>query len=260
MRCLGARDETAGSGSHRERKMAAKAQVITRMAVDPLLSDDLPTLLRAFPNHVLRDLVGVLKQRTSLSPFPAPRAYKAHALPDDGEFSLHADSIAREVLWWGTNDLHRQFGEDRLWPEVVARTAKHVDVAENERTNDLPAWKLENAVLRKALDKWERLTPEQREKALRKAGTDAAAVRGVAIAAVGGLARLGTQELLALLAARGAAFAVPVIAPFATAVGVTWAAYDLAGPGYRALLPATLIIAFARRRLRDERAATAFRD
>jgi hypothetical protein len=114
------------------------------MTVDPLLSNDLLTLLRAFPNRALRDLVGVMKGQTSLSPFPAPRAYEAHALPDDGDFLPHTDSIAREVLWWGSNDLHRQFGEDRLWREVVARTARHIDVAEEERTSDLPAWKMED--------------------------------------------------------------------------------------------------------------------
>lgn len=229
------------------------------MNADPLLSNDLPTLLRVFPNRALRDLVGVMKRQSSLSPFPAPRAYEAHALADDGDFLPHTDSIAREVLWWGSNDLHRQFGEDRLWREVVARTARHIDVAEEERTSDLPAWKLEDAVFRKALDKWESLTPEQREEALRRAGLDAGAVKGVVVAGVGGLAHLGAQELLALLVSRGAAL-IPVIAPFAMAVGVLWAAYDLAGPGYRTLLPAILIIAVTRQRLRDERADTAFRD
>jgi uncharacterized protein YaaW (UPF0174 family) len=80
------------------------------------------------------------------------------------------------------------------------------------------------------------------------------------VAAAGGMAGLGARQLLAFLAARGAGAAVPFVGPVLTAVGAAWAAYDLAGPGYRVLRPATLLIAFHRRRLRDERASLAFRD
>jgi uncharacterized protein YaaW (UPF0174 family) len=66
--------------------------------------------------------------------------------------------------------------------------------------------------------------------------------------------------LRALLATRGAAAAVPVVGPVLATLGTAWAAYDLAGPGYRVLRPATLMIAYHRRRLREDSVAEAFRD
>ncbi|MGE0714892.1 MAG: hypothetical protein AB7P02_05575 [Alphaproteobacteria bacterium] len=57
------------------------------MTQDALLSDDLATLLGHFPNDALRDLVGILKQHGSWSPFAASRAYAAHAVADDGDFA-----------------------------------------------------------------------------------------------------------------------------------------------------------------------------
>jgi hypothetical protein len=106
---------------------------IAGMNSDPLLSNDLAALLRSFPNDALRDLVAVLKQHTSLSPFPTRRAYAAHALPVGGDFTAHATAIAEEVLWWGSHDVHRQFADAPGWIEVVTGTAKHLDVPEKER-------------------------------------------------------------------------------------------------------------------------------
>lgn len=230
------------------------------MNLDPLLSNDLTELLSSFPNDGLRDLVAVLKQHTSLSPFPTRRAYAAHALPVGGDFTAHATAIAEEVLWWGSHDVHRQFGDAPKWIDVVTNTSKHLDVPEKERGPAFPAWKIEDAVFRKAMDAWERLEPAKREAAMKKAGVDAGAAKGGVVAAAGGMAGLGARQLLAFLAARGAGAAVPFVGPVLTAVGAAWAAYDLAGPGYRVLRPATLVIAFHRRRLRDERASSAFRD
>jgi hypothetical protein len=110
------------------------------------------------------------------------------------------------------------------------------------------------------MNAWEDLTPNEREAAMKKAGIDLGAIKGGMIAAVGGMAGLGARQLLSFLAARGAGAAIPFVGPVLTVVGAGWAAYDLAGPGYRVLRPATLVIAFHRRRLRDERAASAFRD
>ncbi len=230
------------------------------MTTDPLLSDNLTTLLRAFPSDALRDLVAVMKQYTSLSPFPARRAYAAHELPSDGDFRAHAEAIADEVIWWGSHDLLRAFAESPRWVDVLVTTAEHLDVLAQERKPGLAAWKIEDAIFRKGLDAWERLTPAEREAAMKKAGVDASAARGGMAAAAGGMAGMGARQLLTFLAARGAGAAVPFIGPVLTAVGAVWAAYDLAGPGYRVLRPATLVIAFHRRRLRDERAASAFRD
>jgi hypothetical protein len=230
------------------------------MNSDPLLSNDLAALLPTFPNDALRDLVAVLKQHKSLTPFPARRAYAAHALPVGGDLTAHATAIAEEVLWWGSHDVHRQFADAPGWIEVVTATAKHLDVPEKERGPAFPAWKIEDAVFHKAMDAWERLGPAEREAAMKKAGVDAGAAKGGMAAAAGGMAGLGARQLLAFLAARGAGAAVPFVGPVLTAVGAAWAAYDLAGPGYRLLRPATLLIAFHRRRLRDERASSAFRD
>ena len=60
------------------------------MNTDPLLSDDLPDLLRVFPNDALCGIVGIVKRHNSWSPFPAPRAYEAHVLPDNTDFAPHA--------------------------------------------------------------------------------------------------------------------------------------------------------------------------
>jgi hypothetical protein len=230
------------------------------MTRDPLLSDDLAVLLGSFPNEALRDLVGILKQHASYTPFPARRAYAAHALPPDGDFRAHAAAIAAEVLWWGSHDIHKRFAGPPGWVHVLIGTAKQLGVPEQDRRPGLPAWKIEGAILRKVMDEWERLPPEEREAAMKQAGVDAHAAWGGMVAAAGGLAGLGARQLLAFLAARGAGAAVPFVGPVLTAVGAAWAAYDLAGPGYRVLCPATLVIAYHRRRLRDERAAAAFQD
>jgi hypothetical protein len=230
------------------------------MTPDPLLGNDLTALLRSFPNDALHDLVAILKDHKSLSPFSNRRAYAAHALPIDGDFTAHSTAIAEEVLWWGSHDMRRQFANAPGWIDVLKGTAKHLEVPEKERSSALPAWKIEDAVFRKALAAWEELTPAQREAAVKKAGIDVSAAKGGMVAAVGGMAHLGARQLLAFLATRGAGAAVPFVGPVLTIVGGVWAAYDLAGPGYRVLRPATLIIAYHRRRLRDARAASAFRD
>lgn len=230
------------------------------MTRDPLLSDDLAALFRSFPNDALRDLVAVLKQYTSFSPFPANRAYDAHTLPADGNFIAHADAIAAEVLWWGSHDVHRQVGDSPGWISVLLGTAKHLGVPESERRPAFPSWKIEDAIFRKALNAWEQLTAEQREAAMKEAGLDLGAAKGAAVAAAGGMAGLGARQLIAFLAARGAGAAVPFVGPVLAVLGTAWAAYDLAGPGYRVLRPATLVIAYHRRRLREERLASAFRD
>jgi hypothetical protein len=230
------------------------------MTTDPLLTDDLATLLGQFPNEALADIVDILKQHSSWSPLPAQRAYDAHKLPRSGNFRVHSGEIAREVLWWGSHDLHRQWGDVPTWKALLVGTAEHLKVAESDRDSNLPAWKIENAIFRTALDAWERLTPEEREATMKKAGMDRGALKGAMVAAAGGVASLGARQLVAFLAARGAGAAVPFIGPILGAVGAAWAAYDLAGPSYRVLRPATLVIAFHRRQLRDARAASAFRD
>jgi uncharacterized protein YaaW (UPF0174 family) len=232
------------------------------MIIDPLLSDDLPALLRAFPSDALRGLVEIVKKHSSWSPFPAPRAYEAHVLSNNVDFAPHANAIAREILWWGSNELHRQIGEDRGWQKVVSMTAAQIGVPKEQRMENLTAWQIEGAVLQKTLEDWEKISPEQRGKALQKTGLDLSAVKGGILATAGGVAGLGGQQLLSFLAARGASFtlAATVFAPVATVLGVAWATYELAGPGYRVLRPAVLSIALTRQRLRDERITAAFGD
>jgi uncharacterized protein YaaW (UPF0174 family) len=228
------------------------------MSTDPLLSDHLSDLLHAFPRDALCSLVAILKQRWSLSPIPGPRAYEAHGLPDDADFIPHATAIANEILWWGSNDFHRLLGEERSWREVVVRTAANMKVSTDQRKDSLPVWKVEGAILQKALDDWECMKPEQRKEALRKARWDLGALKGGAMAVVG----LSSRQLLAFLATRGAGYALAgtFFAPLAAALGIGWTAYDVAGPSYRVLRPTVLTIAYTRRRLRDERAAAAFKD
>lgn len=169
------------------------------MTGDPLLSDDIVTLLRCFPNNALRDLVAILKKYTSLSPFPACRAYAAHRLPDDGDFTVHSKEIATELLWWGSHDVRRQFADSPKWKEVLIGTAKHlgiakhIDDAEQKHQRKPRAWEIEEAIFRKALDDWENLTPEQREAAMKKAGVDMGTAKGAMVVATGGLAQLGAR-------------------------------------------------------------------
>ena len=183
--------------------MASREVSAPGMSSDELLSDDLHTLLAAFPSVALSSLVGIVKQHHSWSPFPAPRAYHAHSLSGEADFIPHARAIAQEILWWGSNDLHRQLGEERGWREIVQRTAREVGVAREYLSDHLPAWRMEGAIVQKTMRDWENLSPEQREEVLRKAGLDFSATLGVATVAAGGLVRLGGQQLIAFLAARG---------------------------------------------------------
>ena len=234
------------------------------MTPDPLLSDDLSKLLTVFPNKVLSDLVDVLKNSKSFSLFPGPYAEKAHNLAKEADFRPHVAEIATEILWWGSNDLHRQFGEERGWRDIVARAASHIGADAVERDPSYHAWRIERAILRKALENWESLPPEQREAVLQKAGFDLTALKGGAFAAAAGLARLGGSELLGLLAARAgygvAAVALPPVALGVGILGTLWSAYGLAGESYRVVRPVVMIIAHTRQRLRDERLARAFED
>ena len=230
------------------------------MMGDALLTDDLRNLLSSFPNAVLSDLVAVLKQYTSISPFPARRAYDAHNLAADGDFTAHATAIAEEILWWGSHEAHRPFSDTLRWVDVLTSLAKHLGVEEADRQAKLPAWRIEDAIFRKTMEAWERLTPAEREAAIRRAGGSAGVAKGAAATAIGVLEAVGVRQMLSAIVPRVAGAAVPVAGPLLIAAGAAWSAYDLAGPGYRVLRPATLLIAFNRRRLRDARVAAAFQD
>ena len=227
-----------------------------------LLSDDIFSLLGAFPNDALQGVVGICKRHTSWSVFPADRAYEAHELPDGADFAAHAGAIAREILWWGSHDFARQVGKLPVWRDIVVAVARQAGVEDEHRAAQLPVWKIEQATLRKALADWERLSPEQREEILKKAGIDIGAARGGAAAAAGGLVRLGGEQLLAFLAARGAGYALAatIFAPVATVLGAIWTAHDLAGPSQRVLRPVVLTIAHTRQKLREAQVAAAFQD
>ena len=117
-------------------------------------------------------------------------------------------------------------------------------------------------MFRKALSAWEQMPPDEREAIMTKAGMDLSAARGaaagVATIAARGAVRAGAEQLIRFLGARFASSAVPFIGPFLVAATTAWSAYDLAGPGYRVLRPAALLIAFHRRRLRERRLISAF--
>jgi hypothetical protein len=226
-------------------------------STDPLLSDDLRDLLCAFPNDALRGLVKILKQHSSWSPFPGPRAYEVHDLPDNADFTSHSVAIANEILWWGSNDLRRQLGEQRPWREVVAGMAAVLAVPKEQRNHSLQAWQIERAVLQKAIEDWEALSPVQREEALQKATREnPRASMGNAMSVAGIAALLSGRQLLSFLAAGrgGYALATTVFAPVVTASAMLWAGYDLAGPSYRVLRRVVLTIAYTRQRLLGERA------
>lgn len=238
---------------------------------DPLLTDDLAALFRLFPNAALRTLLDVMGKHKSLSPFPDQRAAAAHGTRKGADLRPHADAIARELLWWGSNDVLLDFGERVDWPGVVGAVAKNEGLKASVIAGR-PAWQVGQALMKELLTQWEKLPPKQRAETMRKAGVglDAArgglaAVGGGAIAAVDLLATVGGPRLIALLAGRLAPLAVagpaiPFIAPALTVLGTAWAAYDLAGPAFRVLRPAALLIAVTRQQLRDERMSAAFED
>lgn len=230
------------------------------MVDDALLTDDLRILLGSFPNAALGDLVAVLKQYKYRGPFAARRAFDAHDLDSDGDFTAHATAIAQEILWWGSHEAHRLFSDTPRWVDVLTSLAKHVGVDEADRHPKLPAWRVEDAIFRKAMEAWERLTPAERETAIRQPGGSAGVAKGAAAAALGVIEAVGVRAMLAAIVPRAAGSAVPVAGPLLIAVGAAWAAYDLAGPGYRVLRPVTLLIAVNRRRLREARVAAAFQD
>ena len=227
-----------------------------------LLSDDIFSLLRVFPNDALQGVVGICKHHTSWSVFPADRAYEAHTLQDGADFATHADAIAREILWWGSHDFGRQIGMLPTWRDIVVAVARQAGVEDEDRAKTLPVWKIEQATLRKALTDWESLTPERREEILKEAGINTDTARGGVAAAAGGLVRLGGEQLLAFLAARGAGYALAatIFAPVATVLGTIWTAHDLAGPSKRVLRPLVLTIAHTRQKLREAQTAAAFQD
>ena len=218
------------------------------LPANSLLSDDLAALLLEFPGDALHSIVSILKRHRSYWPFPVPRAYLAHELTTADDFTVHVNEIAREILWWGSNDLHLKLGEEPDWVNVLIRTACQVGVPASERQAGNPAYKLEDAIFKRVLSNWDQLAPEEREKILTKSNWDYQAGRGVLATAAGTLAKLGSRELIAL----GGSFiaSAGVVVPV---MGALWTAYDLAGPNYRVIKPVVLTIGYTRRRLRDKR-------
>src|SRR5262245_51952826 len=122
------------------------------MTDNPLLTDDLATLLGQFPNEALQALRAILA-RWSFSPFPSRRAEIVHELPEDWDLRPYATNIAQEITWWGSNDVTSRFSGEPSWRSLVALVAQKRDVQKEERDpNALAAWQLESALLRKCLE------------------------------------------------------------------------------------------------------------
>ena len=71
------------------------------VAADPLLSDDLATVLAVLGQEELTEIVGVLNKNRSFTPFPMPVAKNARKAGSNDNLAAHAEEIAREFLWWG---------------------------------------------------------------------------------------------------------------------------------------------------------------
>lgn len=193
-------------------------------AADPLLADDLGTLLGLFPNEALRAILDIMAGHTSWSPFPGRRATAARRQPADADLRPFARDIAREVMWWGANDLHRGPGHEDTWSDLVG----HVANSEGSNAKDLAglaAWQSEQVLLAKVFSRWEQMSPEERDELILQSGAGLAAARGGAVAAGGGVMAVmeallvaGGIRLPGLLAARLAPLAVatpavPFLAP-----------------------------------------------
>lgn len=237
------------------------------MTVDPLLSDDIYTLLQKFPSDALKQIVCIYKNRASWSPFPAGRAYRVHDLPSGADFTPYAEEIARELIWWGSNEFHRQFGELPNYREIVCGVAKKMGVEEKNRADALPVWRIEQETLKKFLEDLEKLSPADREKKLKEASGSLSPAWGASATALSGALSWGAEAFLSFLARQVSATAVTaagataaVVTPLAIVAAVLWTAYDLAEPGYRVLGPAVLTVALTRQKLRESRAGAAFED
>jgi len=237
------------------------------MTITPLFAEDLAELLAAFPSEALHSLRNILQNRWILTPFPYPRAEAAHRLSPEADLKPHAAELAREILWWGSHELWRQFGYHATWKEAVIGVATTFRVSAAKRADTLPVWYIESAILKEALARWERMSPKERREAMLKAAANLNIMAGAGAGGLGvgayalaeniaGLAmNLGAKQLLEFAAARVGVAALGVIS---LALGAGWMAYDVSGPGYRVLSPAAITIAFTRQRLRDEAIAAAF--
>lgn len=230
------------------------------MSDNPLLTDDLATLLSQFPNEALQGLRAILAGGRSYRPLPSKRAEAVHALPEDADLRQHAAEIAREITWWGSHEVVSRVRGEPSWRSLVAFVAQKRGVKEEERDPDiLPAWRLEGALLRKCLADWDRLTPAEREETIRKAGYDRGAMPGGLSAATVAALRAGGPQVLKLLAGRGGALITSGPAALVVAgLSAGWMAYNLLGPSLRVLQPATLTVAITRLQLREAAMTGAF--
>ncbi len=225
-----------------------------------LLTDDLAELLAAFPESDLGAIVDVLKSHKSWTPFAMTSAKSARAAGPSESLRPFAGEIAAEILWWGSHDVLRSLGAAPDWRAVLADVAKAAGVPKADRAADMPAWRIEGAIITKLLADWERMSPADRAAKIRESRGDIGAAPGGALAALGLGGALGGAELLALVGAEGAGVALgaAILWPAVVAAGVLQIAYSLAGPGYRVLRPVALHVALTRQRLRDARIAASF--
>lgn len=227
---------------------------------DPLLSDDLKTLLGRFPNDALRDLVGILKQQRAFFPYPNRRAEAAHAVHPSGDLTPHVAAIAEEILWWGSHGLDFMAQGLPRWVDILMGLANHAGAKIKDSGSSPTAWALEDAIFCHVLASWDQMSSDQREAAVKKAGVNFKVLQGGAMAAVGFALRMAVPDALALGAVPVGAIGAALVGPLLGGIGLVWAGYKLSGPSYRVLYPITLTIADHRWRLRDARMAAAFRD
>jgi uncharacterized protein YaaW (UPF0174 family) len=228
---------------------------------DPLLTDDLGDLLGMFPSDALRGVLERLGNHRSWSPFSSARATEAHQAGADADLRPHAAAIAREIIWWGSNDIAAKFKKSPTWRDILLDLARVSGFKKGMLPEAAQAWEIEHAILGRAAADWENLTPEKRREVLEKAGLNpsdyAKAVGGL----VGGTAvRAGVAPAAAMLGLKGVAVTAvsAAIMPVTLALAAAWTGYVSAGPAYRVLKPVALSIALTRRQMLDARAAQAF--
>lgn len=251
---------------------------------DPLLSDDLATVLSVLRQEALTEIVGVLNKNRSFTPFPMPVAKNARKAGADDNLAAHAEEIAREILWWGSNEITRQLGKSPTWRDLLISIGTALEVAAADLRLNVPIHAVEGAILRKAIPDWETLAPGVRAEKVREAGmrgrsalgligslpalalkivsrfgiwagAEAGAAGATAGAAAGGTATAagGTAAASAVMTA-----AAPIAAAAAAVIGAGYTVFELSGPAYRVVRPVVLLVASSRQRLRDERNASAF--
>jgi uncharacterized protein YaaW (UPF0174 family) len=175
------------------------------------------------------------------------------------------DLVAHEIQMFGGNAISNlaRGGHGVLYREIVSDVAVRLKLG---KTAEAPIEELEDAILATIAHRaWDKMSEGERGEFVRTAGLGPAAMSGM-LAALGATtpASFRVSAIVANSVARqllGRGLVVGAAAPFFQGLAVLagpvgwvitalWAAYDLAGPGYRVTVPCTIQLSYMRKKSR----------